>query len=123
MKTYLTRCALQALFLLLPLLQPALSAQTNVRAWYADGQVWVVWQATLPLPETFAIYKKTTAFSNKKPSAATLLSRPFLITAWNRKTTTPGPARSASTMVMATTGAPGAAGIVGTVHSKMTMYG
>ncbi len=40
------------------------SAQTNVRAWYAQGQVWVVWQATLPFPETFAVFKKNTAFTN-----------------------------------------------------------
>jgi len=32
MKTYLTRCALPPLFLLLPLLQPALFSQSNVRA-------------------------------------------------------------------------------------------
>lgn len=75
MKTYLTRCALPALFLLLPLLQPALFAQSNVRAWYADGQVWVVWQATLPFPETFAIYKKATAFSNT--NQASLIGRLF----------------------------------------------
>ena len=50
-------------------------AQTNVRAWYAQGQVWVIWQAKLPLPETYAIYKSTTAFSNV--SQATPIGRPF----------------------------------------------
>ncbi|TAE53373.1 MAG: hypothetical protein EAZ89_07495, partial [Bacteroidetes bacterium] len=41
-----------------------LSAQTNVRAWYAQGQVWIVWQTGLPFPETFAVYKKNTTFTN-----------------------------------------------------------
>lgn len=41
-----------------------LSAQTNVRAWYADGQVWVVWEAQQPYPETYAIFAKPSAFTN-----------------------------------------------------------
>ncbi len=39
-------------------------AQTNVRAWYADGQVWVVWQFEAPLPETYAIFAKPTSFTS-----------------------------------------------------------
>jgi Secretion system C-terminal sorting domain/Putative esterase len=39
-------------------------AQTNVRAWYADGQVWVVWESALPLPDWYEIYAKPTAFSS-----------------------------------------------------------
>jgi hypothetical protein len=61
------------LFLLLfPL---SLFSQTNVRAWYAKGQVWVVWEVSNPLPETYAIYAKPTAFSNT--ANAVLLGRPF----------------------------------------------
>ncbi|HAD13280.1 MAG TPA: hypothetical protein DCF33_12685, partial [Saprospirales bacterium] len=41
-----------------------LSAQTNVRAWYADGQVWVVWEASQPLPDWYSVYAKPTAFGN-----------------------------------------------------------
>lgn len=52
-----------------------LSAQTNVRAWYADGQVWVVWTAASPLPETFAVYAKPTPFNNT--GNATLVGRLF----------------------------------------------
>lgn len=51
------------------------NAQTNVRAWYADGQVWVVWEASAPLPETFAVYAKPTAFTNT--ANATLVGRLF----------------------------------------------
>ena len=32
------------------------AAQTAIRAHYDNGQVWVVWEASAPLPETFAIY-------------------------------------------------------------------
>ncbi|MFN0176099.1 MAG: hypothetical protein ACKVU0_15735, partial [Saprospiraceae bacterium] len=39
-------------------------AQTNVRAWYADGQVWVVWESALPLPDWYEIYAKPTAFTS-----------------------------------------------------------
>lgn len=53
----------------------ALRAQTNVRAWYADGQVWVVWEGSLPLQETYAIYAKSTPFTNT--DNATLIGRPF----------------------------------------------
>ncbi|MBL7781386.1 MAG: hypothetical protein JNM22_09235 [Saprospiraceae bacterium] len=52
-----------------------LFAQSNVRAWYADGQVWVVWEATNPLPETFAVYAKPVSFNNT--SNATLVGRLF----------------------------------------------
>ena len=50
-------------------------SQTNVRAWQAQGQVWVVWQTALPLPETFAIFKKNTAFTNT--AQATPIGRLF----------------------------------------------
>ncbi|MDO8969051.1 MAG: alpha/beta hydrolase-fold protein, partial [Saprospiraceae bacterium] len=39
-------------------------SQTNVRAWYADGQVWVVWEAGFPLPDWYEIYAKPTAFNS-----------------------------------------------------------
>ena len=50
------------------------NAQTNVRAWYADGQVWVVWEASLPLPLTYGIYAKPTPFASTNDAA--LLGRP-----------------------------------------------
>lgn len=59
-----------ALFFSLPLF-----SQTNVRAWYAQGQVWVVWQTAMPFPETFAIYKKNAPFTNV--SQATAIGRLF----------------------------------------------
>jgi len=40
------------------------NAQTNVRAWYADGQVWVVWEVGLPLPYTCSVFAKPTPFTN-----------------------------------------------------------
>ncbi|MEZ4920390.1 MAG: T9SS type A sorting domain-containing protein [Saprospiraceae bacterium] len=46
------------------LLFSPLFSQTNVRAWYADGQVWVVWNIELPLPETYAVYASPTPFTN-----------------------------------------------------------
>ncbi|MBL7826125.1 MAG: hypothetical protein JNJ57_05800, partial [Saprospiraceae bacterium] len=52
-----------------------LSAQTNVRAWYADGQVWIVWEASIPQPETYAVYAKPTAFTNT--ADASLVGRLF----------------------------------------------
>ncbi len=50
-------------------------SQTNVRAWYAQGQVWVVWQISQPIPETYAIYKKATPFTNI--NQATVIGRLF----------------------------------------------
>ncbi|MFQ5447370.1 MAG: hypothetical protein ACE5FF_10570 [Saprospiraceae bacterium] len=49
--------------------------QTNVRGWYADGQVWVVWEETGDAPETYAIYSKSTPFTNT--ADATLIGRLF----------------------------------------------
>ncbi|MFN0213942.1 MAG: hypothetical protein ACKVT2_06770, partial [Saprospiraceae bacterium] len=49
---------------LILLLSHFINAQTNVRAWYADGQVWVVWESALPLPDWYEIYAKPTAFSS-----------------------------------------------------------
>lgn len=63
------------LITLLLLITSTLTAQTNVRAWYAQGQVWVVWQIEQPIPETVGIYKKATPFSNT--SEASLIGRPF----------------------------------------------
>ena len=40
------------------------SAQINVRAYYAKGQAFVVWQTTLPLPTTYEIYRSTTSFTD-----------------------------------------------------------
>jgi len=54
---------------------PNLNAQTNVRGWYADGQVWIVWEVSVPLPETYAIYVKPTPFTNT--ADAQLIGRLF----------------------------------------------
>ena len=58
-----------------PVLLASASAQTNVRAWYADGQVWVVWQAEQPFPLSYAIYKSDQLFTNT--CEATLIGRPL----------------------------------------------
>lgn len=50
-------------------------APTNVRGWYADGQVWIVWQSTLPEAATYAIYSSMTPFTNT--NQATLIGRLF----------------------------------------------
>ncbi|MGB4846612.1 MAG: T9SS type A sorting domain-containing protein [Saprospiraceae bacterium] len=65
-------------YLLFPLILAITSpllAQSNVRAWYADGQVWIVWEASNPLPETYAVYSKPSAFTNT--DNATLVGRLF----------------------------------------------
>lgn len=38
-------------------------SQTNIRAWYAKGQVWIVWKTKTPYPESFGIYKSDNTFS------------------------------------------------------------
>ena len=63
------------LFSLLLALTSPVFAQTNVRAWYAQGQVWVVWKISQPRPETYGIYKKTTAFTST--TQASLMGRLF----------------------------------------------
>lgn len=52
-----------------------LFAQSNVRAWYADGQIWVVWETSSPLPETYAVYAKPTLFTST--DNATFVGRLF----------------------------------------------
>jgi pimeloyl-ACP methyl ester carboxylesterase len=49
--------------------------QTNVRGWYADGQVWIVWQETPPDPTTYAIYASPAPFTTT--SNAILAGRLF----------------------------------------------
>ncbi len=51
------------------------SAQDSVRAWYADGQVWVVWHTTPPDPVTYGIYAGAAAFTNTADAA--LIGRTF----------------------------------------------
>jgi predicted esterase len=41
-------------------------AQKNVKAWYQNGQVWVIWKLAEPIPETYAIYKSEKPFKNIK---------------------------------------------------------
>ncbi len=65
------------LFLLLFVQILPIRAQTNVRAWYAEGQVWIIWEVETPLPETYGIYTSNEAFSNVEQ--ATLIGRPFYL--------------------------------------------
>lgn len=52
------------------------SAQSNVRGWYADGQVWIVWESdTIDEPKTYAIYSSPTPFTDA--SQSTLIGRLF----------------------------------------------
>ena len=52
-------------------------SQNNVRAWYADGQVFVVWEISLPIEETYAVYASPNAFTDT--ANATLVGRPFAL--------------------------------------------
>jgi hypothetical protein len=54
--------------------RPAI-AQTGVRAYCANGQVWVVWEPDPSPPETYAIYASETAFTTT--SEAELIGRLF----------------------------------------------
>ena len=38
--------------------------QANVRGWYADGQVWIIWDLDNDPPETYGIYSSPTPFTN-----------------------------------------------------------
>lgn len=67
MKNTLTLCLLLICF--------TLSAQTNVRAWYAQGQVWIIWDSSVPGPHTVSVYKKATAFT--QTTQANLIGQPF----------------------------------------------
>lgn len=57
------------------LLPFALHSQSNIRAWYAQGQVWIVWETQFPYPETYAIYKHDQPFTST--TEATIIGRPF----------------------------------------------
>ena len=46
-----------------------------VRGWYADGQVWIIWQTSAPDPETYAIYSSASPFTDV--SQAELTGRLF----------------------------------------------
>ena len=39
-------------------------AQTNIRAWYKQGQVWIVWHETPPRPDVYEIYMHPTPFDS-----------------------------------------------------------
>ena len=51
-------------------------SQSDVRAWYADGQVFVIWKLAPDTVETYAIYASPTPFTNTND--ALLVGRPFL---------------------------------------------
>ena len=40
------------------------SAQTGIRAWYKHGQVWIVWNETLPQPDVYEVYSSATPFTS-----------------------------------------------------------
>lgn len=67
-------CVCFFLFAGIPLLLPA---QTDVRAWYAEGQVWIIWKDGLPLPLSVGVYAKSTSFTNTEE--ATLIGRPLVL--------------------------------------------
>ena len=69
--------SLRISFLLFILYSNAALAQSNVRAWYADGQVFVVWNYELPIEETYAVYAKASPFT--QTSQASLVGRPFFL--------------------------------------------
>ncbi|MGH7598238.1 MAG: hypothetical protein ACREOI_17935, partial [bacterium] len=46
-------------------------AQTNVRGWYADGQVWILWDLDNSPPETYAIYSSANPFTNTNQAQLT----------------------------------------------------
>ena len=52
-------------------------SQNNVRAWYADGQVFVVWEVDLPFEETYTIFASENSFENTDD--AFLVGRPFAL--------------------------------------------
>lgn len=46
-------------------------AQSNIQAWYAKGQVWIVWTQTTPQPEIYEIYSSVTPFSSVTSASLT----------------------------------------------------
>ncbi|MBL7825653.1 MAG: hypothetical protein JNJ57_03410, partial [Saprospiraceae bacterium] len=83
------------LFLLFSFFSQNVQAQTNVRAWYADGQVWVVWEDALPVPDWCEVYAKPTAFTNT--ANALLVGKPhkleYLLYSFKDQTTLTATAR------------------------------
>lgn len=61
-------------FLLIPLI---VRSQSDVRAWYADGQVFIVWKANLPVEQFYEVYAGPAFFQNV--SNATLIGKPFAL--------------------------------------------
>ncbi len=57
----------------LVLTSSAVIAQTNVRGWYAEGQVWIMWDIDNNPPETYGIYSSANPFTNT--SQAQLVGR------------------------------------------------
>jgi hypothetical protein len=74
-RTLATIAAVVAALLFLSALACAATAQTNLRAHAADGQVWVVWTAAPPWPETYGVYASDTPISDL--AEAELVGRPF----------------------------------------------
>ena len=48
----------------------------QVRGWYADGQVWIIWETSAPEPETYAIYSSASQFTDV--AQAELTARLFM---------------------------------------------
>ena len=53
---------------------PAFS-QTNVRGWYADGQVWIVWEEAGAAPETYAVFDSPATFTNTGDAVLLVFSK------------------------------------------------
>ena len=73
MITALTRTGMAALALWLGL--GAAHAQTNLRGWYADGQIWLVWIDTDPTTSSYRIYRSLAQISEL--DQASLIGRLF----------------------------------------------
>ncbi|MCZ7586571.1 MAG: hypothetical protein M5R36_26340 [Deltaproteobacteria bacterium] len=52
-------------------------AQTNVRAWHADGQTWIVWEDAAPQPFTYEVYRSSSPISDL--GTATFVGRLFYL--------------------------------------------
>ncbi len=63
--------SLRLFWLWLLMINSAAFAQTNVRGWYADGQVWILWDLDNNPPETYAIYSSVNPFTNTNQAQLT----------------------------------------------------
>jgi len=64
---YLSRLAISAAIVCLS--SATVRGQTNLRAWYADGQTWLVWEDTSPTPDTYWVYGATRPITDVSQAA------------------------------------------------------